>query len=173
MRLELARAEMPGPVARVGRRLAHEEVRASRQRRDRVTPFRVARVRDELAAEAHPQAVRVGARQVNDGMSGDASACDIELARAEGDAWCMSRNGMPPKWSPCRWLTSTASIVDGSIARVIGGSAALPQSSRSVVVPSRTRTQLCDRPAGAEALPVPRKVTSTLIERPSPTMDAV
>src|SRR5581483_4143059 len=72
---------------------------------------------------------------------------------------------MPPKWSPCRWVTRTASIPAGSSDRVIAGSAALPQSRSSVVAPSRTTMQLSCRLPGADALPVPRNVTSTLISR--------
>jgi len=43
----------------------------------------------------------------------------------------MTKNGMPPKWSPCRWEIAIAWIVAGSSAFLIAGSDDPPQSRSS------------------------------------------
>src|SRR5437879_11174989 len=49
----------------------------------------------------------------------------------------------------------------GSMLAVSAARPVLPKSRSSVVVPSATTMALCPRPPGEDALPVPRKRTST------------
>src|SRR5262249_8455124 len=74
--------------------------------------------------------------------------------------YSMKRNGTPPKWSPCRWVISTAS----SFARSHGTSFAAcrmlgPQSSRNVAPSTSVRYALWKRPPAPNASPEPSTVT--------------
>src|SRR6516225_3289413 len=72
----------------------------------------------------------------------------------------MNRNGTPPKWSPWRWVSTTASSRDRSHCtrftawRMLG-----PQSSRNDAPGASTRYALWNRPPAPNASPEPSTVT--------------
>src|SRR5437867_2016316 len=72
------------------------------------------------------------------------------------------RNGRPPKWSPCRWVSSTASSASGSTPwRFMASMDVAPQSSSTRLVPASRRMHVWWRPPLPNASPEPRKVTRT------------
>src|SRR3954464_6626268 len=70
-----------------------------------------------------------------------------------------SRNGSPPKWSPCRWLSTTASRRFGSSPRRRRPTSAVaPKSSARLTAPLSTRKQALQRPPEPKASPQPTTV---------------
>lgn len=78
------------------------------------------------------------------------------------------RNGRPPKWSPCRWVTTTASIVFGSIRWVFNATRLVaPQSISSVFPDAASRMHVCHRPPLPKASPLPTNCTCTTSSSPT------
>src|SRR3984957_15468961 len=72
-----------------------------------------------------------------------------------------SRNGKPPKWSPCRWVNATPSMPFGSTPACFSATGVLaPQSIRNRVLLPATRKQGLNRPPLPKASPLPMKVPS-------------
>src|SRR5436309_9709590 len=72
------------------------------------------------------------------------------------------RNGRPPKWSPCRWGSSTASSASGSTpGHFMASMDVAPQSSNTRREPASRRMHVWWRPPLPNASPEPRKVTRT------------
>ena len=73
-----------------------------------------------------------------------------------------------PKWSPCRWVTTTASIVLGSIRWAFSATRLVaPQSTNSVCPAAVSRMHVCNRPPLPQVSPLPTNCTCTTASSPS------
>jgi hypothetical protein len=73
-----------------------------------------------------------------------------------------TRNGSPPKWSPCRWLSTTASTSPGSTCcAFIAVRLVAPQSTSAVYPSPCSQIQVWNRPPLPNASPLPTNLIST------------